>query len=318
MKKLFFFSVILSSINFAVFAESSELINSEHTRYLMQQMDNRINASDEDGGYERYMSIFSEDIKAYGLIEQGPADLDTVKHHYKPVFEFFEDGVLVTESLVVAGNMAAQRYHSFFKLNGTFDKVTYEGKQMAIRGVTFFQFDEHDKIIKRWSNHDHAYRMGQILGKEGEEKGKLISNTLNGPGLSVNEVEKNIESLISSFNIIHNPKLRANSFYSFFTSDVKVMGIRESPAGLKELSAYTERLWQAFPDLVLIPGDIMSAWSYGALRLTGHGSQRQSYENISPSFQPAELTLELIVHFDMQGKIDFLYLYQHPFLESTH
>jgi len=313
MKKLLFFSVILSSINFAVFAESSELINSEHTRYLMHQMDSRINASDEDGGYERYISIFSEDIKAYGLIESGPADLDTVKHHYKPVFEFFEEGVLVTESLAVAGNMAAQRYHSFFKLNGTFDGVTYKGKQMAIRGITFFQFDEHDKIIKRWSNHDHAYRMGQILGKKGEEQGRLISNTLNGPGLSANEVEKNIESLVSSFNIIHDSKLRAESFYSFFTSDVKVMGISESPAGLKELSAYSERLWQAFPDLVLIPGDIMSAWSYGASVLTGHGSHRATFEGNEATQAPMSIKLELIVHFNDQGKIDKLHLYQHSF-----
>lgn len=96
----------------------------------------------------------------------------------------------MTEALVVAGPMAAQRYHSLFKLNGTFDGVTYQNKKMAIRGVTFFEFDENDQIKKRWSNHDHAYRMKQILGEEGERKGRLISKKLNGFGLSADLVEK--------------------------------------------------------------------------------------------------------------------------------
>jgi predicted ester cyclase len=312
MKKHLLITIVLLLASMSIHADSAALTASEHTRKLMHKMDNRINASDEDGGYDRYMSMFSEDIEAWGLIESGPAELKTVKHHYKPVFEYFEDGVLVTESLVVAGNMAAQRYHSMFKLNGTFDGVTYKGKQIAIRGVTFFQFDEHDRIITRWSNHDHAYRMGQILGKEGEEQGRQISKKLNGPGLSANEVEKNIESLVSSFNIIHDPKLRSESFLSFFASDVKVMGLNESPAGLKELGAYTYRLWGAFPDLVLIPGDIMSAWSFGATVLTAHGSHRADFDGVKADYSPVRLTMEIILHFNDHGKIKEFRIYQHP------
>ena len=313
MKKHFFFLLFFTFSSFLVHAETDWVMASEHTRSLMHEMDSIINSTDDDSGYERYMSMFAKDVKAWGLIESGPADLNTVKHHYKPVFEFFDDGVLVTESLVVAGNIAAQRYHSMFKLNGTFDGVTYKAKQMAIRGVTFFRFDSHDTIIERWSNHDHAYRMGQILGKEGEQRGEQISKILNGPGLSAKEVEKKIRSLISRFNIIHDPKLRTESFLLSFDENVKVMAISNSPTGIKELTAYTNRLWQAFPDLVLVPGDIMSAWSYGATVLTGHGSHQADYEGYKANKLPIKITIELIMHFNNQGKVDEFYLYQHPF-----
>jgi len=191
--------------------------------------------------------------------------------------------------------------------------VTYEGKQMAIRGITFFQFDEYNKIKTRWSNHDHAYRMGQILGKEGEEKGKLISKILNGPGLSAKDVEKNIEALVSSFNYIHDSKLRSESFLSFFAADVKVIGISNSITSLKELSTYTNQLWQAFPDLVIIHGDIMSAWSFGATVLTAHGSHRADFDGVKADNSPIRLTMEIILHFNNRGKINEFRIYQHPF-----
>ena len=299
-----------------IHADTDWVIASEHTRSLMHKMDSIINSSDDDSGYERYMSVFSKNVQAFGLIESGAADLDTVMHHYKPVFEFFEDGVLVTDSLTVAGNLAAQRYHSLFKLNGTFDGVSYDGKLMAIRGVTFFEFDENNKIKTRWSNHDHAYRIGQLLGKAGEEQGKKIAIKLNGPGLSAGKVEENMRALVAALNIIHEPKLRKAKVNLFFAPELKVMGLEKSATGLESLLTYVDELWHAFPDLVFSTGDIMSAWSYGAMKLDGRGSHRNAFKNIAASYQPESLTMELITHFNKLGKIDVIYIYQHPFIKQ--
>ena len=149
MHNIIVITLILLGTCLTTLAEPTWIEKSEGTRSLIYKMDSYINSPDRNRGFDLYMSIFAKDLKAYGLIESGPADLSIVKHHYKPVFAFFEDGSLVTETLVVAGNMAAQRYHSLFKLNGTFDGVSYKDKPMAIRGITFFQFNE--KLILSYS-----------------------------------------------------------------------------------------------------------------------------------------------------------------------
>ena len=288
---------------------------SEHTRQLMREMDKAINARHDDSGYAEYMSLFAEDIEAWGLIEPGPAYIETVRHHYKPVFEFFEDGVLVTESLVVAGNMAAQRYHSLFRLNGTFDGVTYKGKRIAIRGITFFQFDENDKIKTRWSNHDHAYRMGQLLGKEGEAQGKILAKKLNGPSLSEQTIYKISGEMFDSFNQIHDPQLRSEKYFSYFDSFVIVHGIKDKQSGLRDLKTYFQELWSAFPDLVITVEEKMSAWSMIAIRWKASGSHRGKYRHIGASWKPIMLSGETILRFNELGKVTEMWMNLHPIFD---
>lgn len=277
----------------------------------MLSMDKTINQPDRNKAYDDYMNMFSKDVQAYGLLESGPADLDYVKQHYKPVFEFFDDGSLVTDTLVVAGNMAAQRYHSLFILNGSFDGVSYQDKLAAIRGFTFFEFNDNGQIIRRWSNHDHAYRMGQFLGAQGREQGTILSMRLNGPGLSAQKVEENMRALVAANNEIHDPALRKSAVMSMFSPAVKVWGVTKSVAGYDELSRYFSDIWKSFPDLVFIPGDVLSAWSFGAVILTGRGTQKGNNNSPDADMAPIKITIELIVHFNNPAEIDTVYLYQH-------
>lgn len=293
-------------------ADAAWTEKSESTRLLMQEMDNTINLPDRNKAYDDYMRLFAGELQAYGLLESGPADLDHIKQHYKPVFENFDDGSLVTDTLVVAGNMAAQRYHSLFTLNGSFDGIYYEDKLAAIRGFTFFEFNEHNQIIRRWSNHDHAYRMGQLLGARGREQGALLSKQLNGPGLSAQKVEEQIKALVAAANQIHDPALRMAQVMSMFSQDVKAWGVAEAEAGYNGLSGYFSGIWESIPDLVVVAGDVLSAWSFGATVLTGHGTWRKNHQSHGANDIIRKLTIELIVRFDDQARIDSVYLYQHP------
>ena len=281
---------------------------SEETRRLMNKMDEIINSPDDEKAYPEYMKIFSPDIKAHGLTPEGSADLEEVKQHYKPVFEFFDNGVLVSEEVIVAGEMAAQRYHSLFTLNGIFDGVEIEDKVMAIRGITFFRFDENQQIIERWSNHDHAYRMVQLMGVDGERKGSELRKLLNGPGLDEQEVYDLIEEMFKSFNQIHDPQLRATQFFSVFDSSIVVHGLTEETGNFDTLKQYYQDLWLAIPDLVLAVGSKMSAWSMAAVRWKGAGSHRGGYLGSEASWKPITRNGELIVRFNSNGKAEEIWV----------
>ncbi len=310
--RLFLIFLLFCVVNPVATGNVAWIEKSEVTRKLMQEMDKTINQADRNKAYHDYMNFFANELQAYGLSETGVANLDYVKQHYKPVFEYFDDGLLVTDTLVVAGNMAAQRYHSLFTLNGSFDGVSYKDKLAAIRGFTFFEFNENGRIIRRWSNHDHAYRMEQLLGAQGREHGTILSKRLNGPGLSAQKVEETIRALVAANNRIHDPDLRKSETMAMFSPDVKVWGVTKSVAGYDELSRYFSDIWKSFPDLVFIPGDLLSAWSFGAVILTGHGTQRGNIKSTDTDVAPIKITIELILHFNDLSKIDLVYLYQHP------
>ena len=311
-RRLFFIFLLFCLVNPVATGDVAWIEKSEATRKLMQEMDKTINQVDRNKAYHDYMKFFARELQAYGLLETGVADLEYVKQHYNPVFEYFDDGSLVTDTLVVAGNMAAQRYHSLFTLNGDFDGVSYKGKLVAIRGFTFFEFNENGQIIRRWSNHDHAYRMEQILGASGKESGTILSKRLNGPGLSAQKVSETIRALVAANNRIHDPELRKSATMAIFSPAVKVWGVTKSVAGYDELSRYFSDIWKSFPDLVFIPGDLLSAWSFGAVILTGHGTPKGNIKSTDTDVAPVKITIELILHFNDLSKIDLVYLYQHP------
>lgn len=97
-----------------------------------------------------------------------------------------------------------------------------------------------------------------------------------------------------------------------FSQDVKAWGVAEAEAGYNGLSGYFSGIWESFPDLVFVPGDVLSAWSLGATILTGHGTWRKNGQSHDGGDIIRKVTIELIVHFDDQARIDTVYLYQHP------
>ncbi len=281
---------------------------SNHTRTLMLEMDLAIRDRLPKRSYDRYMKFFSADIQAYGLYEDGPADLDGLRKHYHPVFFELRDGVLLSDEVIVAGPMAAQRYHSMLYLDGEFDGVEARGIPVHLRGQTFFLFNTEGKISKRWSNHDHAFRMKQLLGDKGAKEGSKVSAILNGPGMSESEVLKKLRVMTDAFNLVTSPDERLSQYLSFFREDVLVHGLAQTAGDRRQLSDYLEKIWNAFPDLTRVDEAKLTAWSFGAVRWRALGSHRGDFDDHAASMQPALLKGEAIMKFDITGKISEIWI----------
>jgi predicted ester cyclase len=277
---------------------------SEHTRKTLVRMDELINSEDRETAYARYMAMFHPRVSAWGLHEQGAADIDAIRDHYRAVFFELGGGVLVTDKLVVAGPMAAQRYHSMMVLNGTFDGVEAREKTVVIRGQTFFLIDEEGLIQQRWSNHDHAYRMEQLLGAQGREEGQRLSSRLNGPGPDVSESGLVLEGILAAFNQPEAPAARENDTASFFSDDFKFYGIGPDGDNAKAFLDLLAEVWRSYPDLILSTGDPIVGWGYVATDWRATGSHREGFRGIPANNAPVCFHGEVIARLTSQGKLE--------------
>jgi predicted ester cyclase len=290
---------------------------SDNTRVLMQEMDEIIRDQNQERSYRNYLALFADDVVAHGLLESGDTDLDGLHAHYRPVFFDLKDGVLLSDDVIVAGKMAAQRYHSMLYLAGEFDGVRGQSQPVFLRGQTFFRFDDEGRVVERWSNHDHGYRLGQLRGAEGRVEGERITRELNGPGLGEAEVRERLAAMMRAFNRMELPAERERAFFRFFDRAVRVHGIIEGPAGLAELRRELRELWNAVPDLRLTIDSQMSAWSMGAFRWRALGSQRGAFMGREPDMRPVQLQGECLLRFTDAGRIDEIWLNTAP-VEFNH
>lgn len=274
------------------------------TRSTLSRMDKLINSDDSRTAYDQYMAMFHPAIKAWGLYENQGADLEHIKQHYLPVFFELEGGVLVSDQVIVAGPMAAQRYHSMMLLNGTFDGVEAKNKPVVIRGQTFFQIDENGLITERWSNHDHAYRMGQLLGEQGRKQGAAMAMALNGPGITEKQGIETMHALVRAFNQAEAPGRRAQETESLLSRAIKLHGIGVGTKDAGQTAAFLEELWTAFPDLILSIGPAISGWSFVAVDWRLTGSQRQSFRGQFKPDSPVCFQGQLIAHLTSAQKFD--------------
>ena len=275
----------------------------QHTRIRMHEMDETLRDQDAQRSYDDYLAMFADDVVAYGLYDTGGTDLEGLRKHYRPVFFELRDGVLLSDDIIVAGLMAAQRYHSMLFLNGEFDGVEASSRPVFLRGQTFFRFDASGRIAERWSNHDHGYRLGQLQGEPGRAEGDRIARVLNGPGLREEEVSARIEAFQAAFNRMEAPGDRKRQVRNLFSDSARIHGIADGPTDVYRLMARLTELWSAVPDLRMSIRTSLSAWSMGAFRWTALGSQRGRYDGREPDMRPVRLTGECIMHFDGDGFI---------------
>ena len=285
---------------------------SQRTRARMMEMDEILRDSDAQRSYDNYLNIFSTSIKAYGLYETGATNIVGLRKHYLPVFFELKDGVILSDEIIVAGNMAAQRYHSLLYLEGEFDGVKASKQPVFLRGQTFFRFDTNNRIAERWSNHDHEFRLGQLKGAEGAAEGRRIAAVLNGPGLSEPDVREKLEAMTNAFNRMQAPAEREIRYMEFFDPGLIVHGLSTAPAGLQQLREYLVEIWSAFPDLERTDEARLAAWSFGAVRWRALGSHRKRYRDSEPTMRPVTLRGETILHFNGEGRIDEIWLNNGP------
>lgn len=286
---------------------------SERTRSTVYRMENRINLvpTDQAGrkkAYEAYMATFSPNAVIHGLVPSGDVDYQGLRRFYAALFGTFRDSVLVSDELIVAGDMAAQRYHSLGRMSGEFDGVKLDNRMVALRGQTFFRLGKDDRIIERWSNHDHGYRMALTRGPDGSEIGKHLALHLNGPGLTEAEVYEKLTSYADAFNVIYAPEERERRMMALFAPDAHAHGIGVQDADLHALLNYFRELWTAMPDLILKHDAMLSAWSMGATRWSATGSRRGARSGQPVDWQPVQLRGEMIVRYDGSGLITEIWL----------
>lgn len=272
------------------------------------------NSADRRSAYDRYVALFDPAAKVFGLVPDRAGTIEDVRKHYRAVFFDLQNGTLVEDDRIVAGEMGAHRYHSMLTLNGTFDGVVAKDKPVTLRGQTFFRYGSDGRIVERWSNHDHAYRMGQLLGDKGREEGAKIGAQLNGPGLNEQQGYAAVSRLIEAFSRAEAPVRRRTEVANMLSEGLIVRGLRCGTAGKAHLLAHFDGLWTAFPDLHMkLAGEPMSGWSMVALRWQARSSQRAPYGGRKPGYRTiAQWSGQLIARLDRDERIVELWIDEAP------
>lgn len=272
------------------------------------------NSADRRSAYDRYVALFDPAAKVFGLVPDRVGTVEDVRKHYRAVFFDLQNGTLVEDARIVAGEMGAHRYHSMLTLNGTFDGVVAKDKPVTLRGQTFFRYGSDARIVERWSNHDHAYRMGQLLGDKGREEGARIAAQLNGPGLSEQQGYAFVRRFTEAFSQAEAPDRRKSDVANLLSELLNVHGLRCGTASKAELLAHFDGLWTAFPDLhMTLAGKPMSGWSMVALQWRARSSQRAPYEGRKPGYRTiVEWSGQLIARLDQDARIAELWIAEEP------
>jgi predicted ester cyclase len=289
---------------------------SERTRADVYRMEARVNGVPADPAgrqraYEDYMATFSPGVVVHGLVP-GATDHAGVRRFYAGLFGTLRDSVLVSDELIVAGPMAAQRYHAVGRMTGEFDGVVLDDRLVALRGQTFFRLGHDGRIVERWSNHDHGYRMAQTVGPEGRVRGEQLARELNGPGLDEQAVYARLAALEGAMNQVQDPEGRERAVLALFDPAAVVHDGGPEAAGMAGLLRDLRTLWEAFPDLVVSHEARLSAWSMGAVRWRGTGSRRGAWQDGPADWLPVLLSGEMIMRYGDDGRIVELWTYLHP------
>ena len=263
-----------------------------------------VNSPERQAAYDAYIRTFSPDAEVHGLVPNRTATLEDVRKHYRAVFFELDGGTLVEDEVYFAGPMAAHRYHSMLTLNGTFDGVNAKDKPVILRGQTFFRFGEDGRVTERWSNHDHAYRMGQLLGEKGKAEGARLGALLNGPGLPEAAGYRFVSNFAGAFSRAEAPTQRNEAVSALISDEVAVHGLDGEPGGKVQLMAHLDQLWHAFPDLFMtVVGTPASGWSMVAFRSRAVGSHREMFEGREPSGRTGvSWTGQAIMRLNSEGR----------------
>lgn len=265
---------------------------SESTRQAMLEMDRIINS---DASLDSYLDLFSPEIEAWGLLPERAASWPEVENHYKPVFGNFDRSILVSDEVIVADRFAAQRYHAMFYLTGEFDGVQANKKKTFIRGSTVFEFGNSGLIQERWSDHDHEFRLSQLLNTPDEiEREVKRATVLSGPGLAGEQIQERMDSMQRAFNQMHNPEKRL-----LMLSELLSETWPERQLWIGKLQTFFEIM----PDAHLAYDAVVAAWSRVGIRWRITGSVRGKHELFPYRDQPLSLTGETILELDDTGQV---------------
>ncbi len=233
---------------------------------------------------------WDDQIVAHGMAPNPVGKSDLISF-YTAVFSEFPDFRLVDDTLLVAGDMAAHRYHALGTHSGGSSPTR---AQIMFRGQTIYKLNSQGRVTWRVSNHDHQFREEQL--QHFRSPGRRLSGRSWAPDpfavsarelsqQSVKESERElaIRRKFAALDFQSSNALTRHEAWRHFAETTRVSGLdQEFPLGTKTIRDLRDRtqVWaDALPDLnyqtleLIVCGDFV-ARSYIA---TGTHSNRDLY-----------------------------------------
>jgi predicted ester cyclase len=260
---------------------------------------------------------WDDDIVAYGMAP-GPVNKGTLQQFYLGVFTAFPDFTLVNDSMIVAGNMGAHRYHAMGTHSGGPNPT---GKRIMFRGQTIYRVNPQGRVDFRVSNHDHDFRESQIAFAATESREKTArswspdpyareeqygdpSKSFDPMRLPEGKLRETITALMQAASL----GKRSSDYWSFYRFDAKIHGLVPAnalePRPVSQLKSEYGELWSAMPDLTYATNELIVCGPYAIQQnfAWGHHSGG-SLGHKAADGRPIRLREQTIYRFDEDCKI---------------
>ncbi|NVK10610.1 MAG: ester cyclase [Gammaproteobacteria bacterium] len=286
----------------------------ETSRQTIQRMTYHANLPDPDEAFPLFVDTFSDEVEIYGLSNEVEGKA-IIEEHYYPVFYFLKLA-LVNDVLIASGNQVMERYHAWRSFPPDSEALEFDGCQFkpesgafSIRGYTLFEIDQ-EQIVRRFSNHDHGYRMQQTCGDG--TAGDEIKAQLSGGFPDDNQVYQWGEAYVTGLSQINaNPSERPVIASTMFTEDAVIHGVSAGVGTVEDFQGYLAQLWEAFPDLIYHTNGAATSWGRVAIQYQAAGSHRAPWFGVEPNHQPVLLRGEVVLRFNQEGQIVEAWIYDH-------
>lgn len=217
---------------------------------------------------------WDENIIAYGMAAT-PVDKQTLIEFYSAVFANFPDFTLVSDSLIVAGDMGAHRYHAMGTYMGGPDATN---QKVMFRGQTIYRVNRSGRVIWRNSNHDHAFREAQITYSRDRSLGAVMRSYEpdpfhHHPGYTSKAVadaedldEFSVRKAVTELSTMASQANMTKAYWQLYRPDAKIHGlVPTKPLDEQPLAALQERqaeLRRAIPDLAFATDELIVCGPY--------------------------------------------------------
>jgi predicted ester cyclase len=265
---------------------------------------------------------WDDEIIAYGMAPE-PVGKAVLRQFYTAVFTAFPDFTLVSDSLIVAGDMGAHRYHAMGTHLGGPNPT---GARIMFRGQTVYRINAQGKVAWRVSNHDHGFRESQIAYAARRDHDSIArswapdpygSDSGNGDGGFAGSFppadpmllpEARVRDTVAALMHAASTVTRSKDYWSFYRPDTVIHGLVASnalaPARLTELRAQYDGLWAAIPDLKYTTDELIVCGAYAIQQYSAIGRHsRSGRATESPNGRLIRLREQTVYRFDEQCRI---------------
>ncbi len=255
-------------------------------------------------------------IVAHGMAPE-PIGKGQLESFYTAVFSAFPDFRLVDDSLLVAGNMGAHRYHAMGTYSGGPDAT---GEKIMFRGQTIYRVNESGRVDWRISNHDHDFREAQIAfsnptgpdvakrswGPDPYARYDAYTAKLSNPR-AWNQSEEHIRSCIAEMTVAKSNS-ELTKYWSYYDDGAVIHGLdANNPLDSKSIAALQEvyrSMYEAVPEIQFVTDELIVCGPYAIQCWYASGHHKGAkYLGAAASGKLIHLREQTIYRFDENGKI---------------